>query len=136
VAGSGEAYCFCLPDYHPVGLACVPNATGDPCEGIDCGGHGRCVVAGGAPECLCDDGYGHPRDDGEHDGTEYPLGYPLLCVPEVLDGGDVADDSAADDVAAEDEASVEDGDAGDACGPELSNGLDDDSDGATDEGDI
>ncbi len=32
-----------------------------PCEGIDCSGHGRCVVRAGEPTCECDEGY-EPRD--------------------------------------------------------------------------
>ncbi|MBN2495084.1 MAG: hypothetical protein JXR96_10870 [Deltaproteobacteria bacterium] len=38
----------------------------DPCEGIDCSGHGRCAVADEGPWCACDAGY---HNDG-----------PLGCV--------------------------------------------------------
>lgn len=29
----------------------------DPCDGIDCGGNGTCVITDGSPECLCNHGY-------------------------------------------------------------------------------
>ncbi|MBN1771347.1 MAG: hypothetical protein JXB32_08810, partial [Deltaproteobacteria bacterium] len=34
------------------------ETTVDPCEGIDCSGHGTCAVTGGdTAVCLCDAGY-------------------------------------------------------------------------------
>jgi len=34
------------------------DSVTDPCEGIDCGGNGRCLVAGGdTAVCMCDTGY-------------------------------------------------------------------------------
>jgi hypothetical protein len=35
----------------------APEGEPDPCEGVDCGGHGTCVVSSGSPECLCESGY-------------------------------------------------------------------------------
>jgi hypothetical protein len=51
----GEAACICDDGYHAQELECVADV--DPCEGMECSGHGSCVVLAGAPACLCDDGY-------------------------------------------------------------------------------
>jgi hypothetical protein len=32
-------------------------ANTDPCKGIDCSGHGSCVLLDGEPLCMCDSGY-------------------------------------------------------------------------------
>jgi len=47
---------------------------GDPCEGQTCSGHGTCAVIGGAPLCVCDEGY-----HGEGD---------TKCVPD--EGNDIS----------------------------------------------
>ncbi len=36
--------CLCLPGYHEEGLSCIPNDLQSPCEGVDCGSGGQCVV--------------------------------------------------------------------------------------------
>ena len=33
------------------------DADVDPCEGVTCSGHGRCLTERGVPVCVCDDGY-------------------------------------------------------------------------------
>lgn len=38
-----------------------PDTEADPCEGILCSGHGRCVLEDG-PTCLCDEGYVNAGD--------------------------------------------------------------------------
>jgi len=48
------------------------GATGDPCEGVDCSGHGTCESQGGEPHCNCEWGY-----ETSADGKD--------CIPE---GGD------------------------------------------------
>ena len=53
----------------------------DPCDGVDCSGHGRCFVDGDDAFCRCDDGF---EDDG------------LECVAEGA-GGDADVDSDSDD---------------------------------------
>jgi hypothetical protein len=45
----------------------APDAT-DPCGGVDCSGHGRCVAVDGLPTCACDSGY-------------YPVGLDCLADP-------------------------------------------------------
>jgi len=35
----------------------TPDTSTDPCDGIDCGVHGSCIVAGESPVCDCDEGY-------------------------------------------------------------------------------
>lgn len=42
-------------------LFLAPHALGDnrdPCEGVNCSGHGTCVVVEGGAFCLCDQGFG------------------------------------------------------------------------------
>ena len=34
-----------------------PSPPSSVCDGIACSGHGRCIVAGGAPVCACEAGY-------------------------------------------------------------------------------
>ena len=54
----------------------------DPCDGVDCSGHGRCFVDGEEAFCRCDDGF---DDDG------------LECVAESADGdADVDSDADSD----------------------------------------
>jgi hypothetical protein len=68
---------------------CSEGESVDWCRGIDCSGHGTCVVAGegaGHPECRCDPGY---RNAGL-----------TACVPDVGADGDA-------DAGAEAEAGVE-----------------------------
>lgn len=36
---------------------CGDGGAGDPCDGVDCGLHGRCATRDGQATCLCDDGY-------------------------------------------------------------------------------
>jgi hypothetical protein len=47
-------------DALPEDASPEPDADIDPCEGISCGAHGTCVVAGESPVCECDEGY-HPE---------------------------------------------------------------------------
>ena len=32
------------------------DADSDPCDGVDCSGHGDCGVFSGEPRCLCEEG--------------------------------------------------------------------------------
>jgi hypothetical protein len=57
VAGDGSAVCLCDQGYHAEGLECVENVEENPCEGVDCSGHGDCAVDGSDPVCICDRGY-------------------------------------------------------------------------------
>ncbi len=47
--------------------AVPPDAAVEACAGVDCGGHGRCVVEGSAPVCRCESGF---------------VSSGLRCVPE------------------------------------------------------
>jgi hypothetical protein len=41
---------------------CAGSSSTDPrCEGIDCSGHGKCVIESDQPRCLCDTGF---REEG------------------------------------------------------------------------
>ena len=58
----GAPYCLCIPDYHPVGLTCVPNDSTNACLGVDCNDHGSCIIVASSPACVCQPGYHHPDD--------------------------------------------------------------------------
>jgi hypothetical protein len=98
-AGSPGAPCRADRTCDP-GLGC--NAAdvceadaADPCDGVTCGGHGTCALAGGSPVCACDEGYasqgldcvGHPAEDGgaeddggaQHDGAPVDAGAEAAC---------------------------------------------------------
>ncbi len=40
--------------YSGVGNVTAPN---DPCSGVDCDGHGVCLISNNSPRCTCDSGY-------------------------------------------------------------------------------
>lgn len=54
---SSNAYCDCYINYHPVGLSCAANVSGDECNGITCDNHGSCMLSGSDPFCSCDMDY-------------------------------------------------------------------------------
>ena len=91
----GTAYCACIQGYRPVGLTCVPLATGDPCREVDCSGHGSCRVVADDPTCDCSAGYRHVTGS-LCEGMECDL----FCIPIRATDGDVVDApaEAPDDV--------------------------------------
>ena len=92
----GAAYCACIPGYRPVGLTCVPLATAESCQGIDCSGHGSCRVLADGPTCDCAPGYRHVTG-ALCEGMECDL----FCIPIRATDGDVvidAPDEASEDV--------------------------------------
>ncbi|RMD60380.1 MAG: hypothetical protein D6828_00040, partial [Nitrospirae bacterium] len=49
----------------------------NPCDGIDCGAHGSCMVTDGEPSCNCDEGYHEEnltcvKNGGGNNGTNQP----------------------------------------------------------------
>jgi len=57
-------------------LRTISVLHGDPCAGIDCSGHGQCVVVEDAAECNCDGGY-HAVDLSCVPDSPYLHGQPL-----------------------------------------------------------
>ncbi len=90
----GEAYCACIHGYRPEELSCVPLATDDPCQGIDCNGHGSCREVADGPTCDCSPGYRHVTGS-LCEGMECDL----FCIPIRPTDGDVVEPPA--DVPAE-----------------------------------
>ena len=92
------------------------NLPLDPCDGVDCSGHGDCAVIHGAAQCACDEDY-------------VPEG--LACVPVVTDGdadGDVDNETAPDGDADADEETSPDGDADADADEEAETDADPDGD--------
>jgi hypothetical protein len=111
---------------------CTSGGGNDPCRGVDCGGHGVCVVEDDSPLCLCYRGYhpsllacvandpgdpclgvtcsGHGRcrpEDGLpvcdcDPGFHRHPGSDLLCLPDQRPDADAGDDAPFDEVGAED----------------------------------
>ncbi len=60
---------------------CV-EMEGDPCEGVECSGHGSCVVQDGAAVCECDDGFHADGQECVEDRNLFPLsGEPPKPAP-------------------------------------------------------
>jgi hypothetical protein len=136
LADQGDAYCACLPGFHPAGLQCVANDPADPCRGVDCSGHGDCRRDGDDPTCDCDPGYRHLLEgDPRCAGTECDL----LCIAEAAgadaDAGGGADADASDEAGAAEAGEpgeADDDGGGDDDGVALDDGADapDRADGA------
>ena len=57
-SAAGEPVCVCDAGFALGDGGCVATgAAADPCEGIDCSGHGLCAAAGGVALCVCDAGW-------------------------------------------------------------------------------
>ena len=78
------------------------NNEDDPCEGIDCSGHGICDEQEGEPVCICETDY-------EADGTEC-VALPEGCTASTCSGHGDCDDASGEPVCACDE-----GYTGDRC---------------------
>lgn len=99
MAGATFWSCLLIAAICGCGNGTVATTAG-ACSGVDCGGHGNCVVTGGSPACDCESGF---RPDG------------LACIPnssEREDGSDRDDggESGADEADGNDEPDREQGD--------------------------
>ena len=54
--------CECDTDYLSLGLNCLKNVSGDPCDYVDCGPNAECVFDFIEIQCECPEGY-KPADD-------------------------------------------------------------------------
>ena len=76
--GAGLALCGCYASVERN----VPDGDTGPCTGVDCSGHGVCVVRDDIPHCLCDSGY-------------HAVG--LACIADAADGDADADVDMTED---------------------------------------
>jgi hypothetical protein len=89
-------YCACWPGYHPGGagdLSCLPNDPSNPCDGVVCSYHGRCVATAAIPVCECDAGYVRDSSGLHCLATEPP---PDAAAPDANADGDGDADADAD----------------------------------------
>ncbi len=61
--------CYCESGYEPTADKSDCQAVTDKCSTVNCNAHGRCVTAGGAAFCICDEGYAHDTTPGVGDAS-------------------------------------------------------------------
>ena len=122
-----RAVMVCVFQILLVGLVGCDDEPLDPCDGVECSGHGVCEVVSHSPQCNCFSGYVtqglscRAESDGDADGD--------VDADGDADGdgdGDADADSDGDLDADVDDESIE-------CVEEVCNRLDDDCDGEIDE---